>query len=69
MKMILLSQNIFQIFTCALVYTKDHHAKLDQMLWTTLEKLFSILTTDLHQTRCKRYELSKQVDVHMNHQV
>ena len=24
-----LAQNIFRIFTCALVFTKDHHAKLD----------------------------------------
>ena len=37
-KMSLLAQNIYHIFPCALVYTKDHHAKLYQMLWTNLEE-------------------------------
>ena len=66
--MSLLAQNIFHIFLCVLVYTKIHHAKLYQMPWTNLEKLPSLLMTDLHQMLCKCHELLKWVDVHMNHQ-
>ena len=32
--MSLLAETVFHIFPCALVYTKDHHAKLYQISWT-----------------------------------
>ena len=63
-----LAQNIYHIFLCALVYTKNHHAKLYQLLSTNLEKLLSLQTTDLHQMLCKCHELLKIADVHMNRQ-
>ena len=44
-------------------------SKNHQMLSTNLEKLLSLLTTDLHQMLCKCHELLKWVAVHMNHQV
>ena len=66
--MSLLAKNIFHIFLCVLVYTKVHHAKLYQMPWTNLEKLLSLLTSDLHQMLFKCHGLLKWVDVHMNHQ-
>ena len=63
--MSLLAQNILLIFACALVYTTDHHAKLYQMFWKNLEKLLSLLTTDLHQMLCKCHELLKLVDLNL----
>ena len=51
--MSLLAQDILHIFPCALGYTKDHNAKLYQMLWKNLETLLSLLTTDLDQMFCK----------------
>ena len=54
-----LAKNIFYIFPCALAYTKYNRTKLYQMFWTNLEKLLSLLTTDLHQMLCKCHELLK----------
>ena len=64
--MSLLTYDIFLIFWSALVCTKDHYAKLFQMLWTILEKLSSLVTADL---LCKCHGLLKWVDVHKIHQV
>ena len=46
--MSLLAQHIFHIFPCNLVTTKDYHAEIYQMLLANLEKVLSLLTTDLH---------------------
>ena len=58
-KISLLAQNIFRIFPYAVVFTKVHHVKLYEILWTNLVKLLLLLMTDLHQMLCKCHELLK----------